>query len=178
MITFVMDHLPALACIMGYLVALKMFHVRRRRMFLLINAASCLPFVYYLLSEQAFTGALVSSMVGINCLLMAALPEHDSPRVKKLRVGFALTVIACGTWFMYKAPSDLLPMLAFIIARLGETQSNTQRIRYAFMPVQLLWMGYGYLSGAYVIVGGEFALLLSNLLASNRHRRTQKMAVE
>jgi hypothetical protein len=170
--------LPALACMVGYLLGLSMFHMRRRRTFLLINAVASVPFVFYMLSREAHTGALVSTMVGINCLLMAALPEVDSPRLKAVRIGFALTVISIGTWFLYKTPIDLLPMLAFIIARLAETRSNTQHIRFGFMPVQVLWMGYGALSGAYVIVIGECALLLSNLWASVRHHKKQKLAAE
>jgi hypothetical protein len=117
----------------------------------------------YLLLMGGHSGACAAAIAGTGACIQSLTPHKYLRHTKWFRMGVALILSAARIYFVYKTPTDLLPITMVIICRFGELQPEAQRIRLVYLLTCFPWMLYHYLNDFYlplfacIILSGSLA---------------------
>lgn len=124
----------------------------------------------YLFILGGYSGGCAAVIAGTGAFIQSLTPHKHLKKTKWLRLGLALALSAASIYFVYKTPTDLLPISMVIVCRLGELQSEAQRIRFIYFITCFPWLLYHYLNDFYLPLFACIILTISLALSLYRHR--------
>lgn len=134
----------------GYCIAILCPHVKNRRTMMFLKFISDLLAGTYLYLIGGTSGALGCIIAGTGAAIQAVTPEKYLSSSLITRIIIATILAVTGGVLIYKSPVDILPLLGVVIARFGELQKSTQRIRYVYLGTGFLWIIY-LANGTYIL---------------------------
>lgn len=156
---------------MAYGLSLFMFHVKKRRKLLFIKFVSDLNYIVYYFLIGGISGALGASIAGVGGLVQILTPDHMMQKTKKYRIAAAIFLACIGLHFTMQKTSDMLPLLAVIMARLAEISSSAQRIRIGMLITFTPWMVYNLSHEFYLLLFANITVFISLAHAIWHHHR-------
>ena len=169
---------PDILAVIGVAVSGTAYLMSRRDHMMRLRVISISAFLIYLFIEGALSGAFASLIGLTGTLIQVCVPERYLQKTTKLRAGAAIVLSLLGIAVLYQSDS-VLPLVALIIFRIAEVQTDIQRIKLGFLSGQVLWLTYALEKGLIPFILSEAILMSCNLFAIIRYeyerRKTPKL---
>lgn len=129
--------------------------IKQRKALLVGQVIACVFMFTHFFLLQAYTGAAVMLVAGIQAALAIPLEQH--PQFKRIYLlSMLLTPIVC--WISWHGIPSVFSSLALVLFCIGNLQTNTLRLRIFLLLCLFGWIGHNLLILS-------FPALLSNGLA-------------
>jgi hypothetical protein len=155
----------------AFIISLFQFHIRPRRKMLATKFVSDAFYCSYYLTMGAPSGAMGSAIAGTGGLIQAITPDHLMRKTHKYRIFGAIILSCLGIYVTGHEFTNILPLVAVIIARCFELSSSPQRIRFGISITFPLWITYNLMNGLYLIVLSNLIVFASLIWAIWKHHR-------
>ncbi len=132
----------------------------------------------YLFAVDGTSGACAALIAATGALIQALTPFKHLNKTKIPRIVGAIILSIASIYFVYKTPTDLLPLSMVIICRFAELQKSAQRIRFAYWITCIPWMIYHFLNGFYLPLFATIILFISLFWSLWRHHRRMQIKPE
>lgn len=144
---------------------------RNRRQMLLMSSGAMISFAIYWAMEgqMVATSITLAALAGIT--IQMATPDRLLSATFLPRLGSTLVIAAIGFSLTYQGYADLIPLTAFLIARLGEVFTRATTIRGAYLVSTALWMAFSHITGNDFAALCNLSVLSVQLFASLRDSR-------
>ena len=129
--------------------------IKKRKFLLLGQIIACVFMGVHFLLLEAYTGAVIMTVAGIQASL--AIPLESHPRFKSVYVAsMFLTPLLC--WYTWQGYPSIFSSMALMFFCIGNLQINTKYLRFFLILCVFAWVGHNILVASY-------PALISNLLA-------------
>jgi hypothetical protein len=134
--------------------------IRERKFLLSGQIFACIFMGLHFSLLNAYTGAAVMAVAGIQALL--AIPLESHPKFKSVYfASLLLTPLVCiYTWQGY---SSIFSSLALILFCIGNLQVNTKHLRIFLILCIFSWIGHNVMVSSYPALLSNFLALLTSI---------------
>lgn len=146
---------------LAFIISLFQFHIRPRRKMLATKFVSDMFYCSYYLLMGATAGAMGSAIAGTGGMIQALTPDHMMKKTKVYRIAGAIALSCMGIYATADQFTNILPLLAVILARCFELSSSPQRIRYGMILTFPPWIIYNVINGLYLILFANLVVGIS-----------------
>jgi hypothetical protein len=167
---FLVDLIGLIALLSG----LSSYAMHERKSMLFVSSGSALIWALYFLLKGAHTASAVI-LVGVARILVGAYAVHWTRNARMgATAGFLLAVGACSYW-TWAGLSSLPSMLAALFLAIASLNFHHQRLRYAFLLGDCLWIWNGFLvESVFGVLSSFLGLSVNSILllrsSTYRHR--------
>ncbi len=156
--------------VLGALIAMAGYQNCSRRGMLLTSVAVFICYIIY--SYGAGAAGLVTMCIALAGLsFQIVIPERYLEKTLAIRNMAALLCVVAATGFIYNTPADIYPLIGFAMARLGEVEKCSQRIRMAYIGSYICWILYAIELGLISLFVCQYLIVISLLIATWNHER-------
>lgn len=133
--------------------------IRERKFLLLGQILACVFMGLHFFLLNAYTGAAVMAVAGIQALL--AIPLESHPKFKSVYLAsLFLTPLVC--WYTWQGYPSIFSSLALVFFCIGNLQVNTRYLRIFLILCIFSWAGHNLLVSSYpALLSNSLALLTS-----------------
>ena len=124
---------------------------------------------------QGSTAAISVVIIAMTAsLFQVAIPDRLLQKTRLLRSGIAVAAAILAVAISYETTKDILPLMALIIARMSELQSDARRIRMGYLFGMTCWTSYFIAEGMMLMVFVELAMILTAIYAIAKTERERR----
>lgn len=133
------------------------YAARTRREILIFSGLCGALYISYWFFCGEMTACAISVLSVLGCAVQFLTPEKHLQRTVMMRTAFtiALAILACA--ISLQSYNDILPVLAFTLARLAETLTKPANIRTGYLASGSVWMSFA-------LVTSNPAAIVSNIV--------------
>ena len=133
--------------------------IRERRFLLSGQIVACIFMGLHFSLINAYTGAVVMAVAGVQALL--AIPLESHPKFKSVYLAsLLLTPLVC--WYTWQGYSSIFSSLALTLFCIGNLQVNARHMRILLILCIFSWVGHNVLVSSYpALLSNSLALLTS-----------------
>lgn len=144
-------------------------HFAERRKILYANLSLVSGYALIMYAYAQPLGTLIYMVAAVGTISQLVMDEKWGRVGMYLRIAVAAILVLCGASLLYSAPTDLIAIVAFALARTAETQTQPQKMRICFFMSFVLFVLFAGISGVWPIFFVQIALTLSVLVSIGRH---------
>jgi hypothetical protein len=143
--------------------------MRKRHLLLAGQVVACLLMLGHFLLMQAFTGAAIMAVAGVQAAL--AIPLGTHPRFKVVYLlALVLTPLVC--WATWQGPQSIFSSLALLIVCVANFQLNTLCQRLGLIMAIFAWYAHNAMVGSVPgLVSNTLALCVSVAMCIRLYRQ-------
>ena len=160
--------------VLGFIVNIALYFQKSRVSTLWYSFVSSGLFGLFFLISISVSGAIVCAVAMANTAYQALQKEEMLKQTRVQRNFFAAVCAIIGTIIYQQNSADLLPMGAFIVNCIAETQASQQPIYVLYCVSLLFWIAYGVAYEDYFYVLIDIILLGVNLWVLLQYFRSQR----
>jgi len=133
--------------------------VKKRKFLLAGQIAACIFMATHFVLLNAYTGAVIMCVAGIQAALAIPLEFHPKFKLVYL-VSLFVTPVVC--WYTWQGYPSIFSTLALILFCIGNLQVNTKNLRVFLIFCIFAWVGHNLLVLSYpALISNALALLTS-----------------
>lgn len=155
----------------AFIISMFQFHIRPRRKMLATKFVSDIFYCLYFIFMSAPAGAIGSAIAGTGGMIQALTPDHMMKKTKVYRIAGAIALCCVGIYATADQFTNILPLLAVILARCFELSSSPQTIRYGMILTFPPWIIYNVSNGLYLALVANLVIGISLSWAIWKHHR-------